>query len=342
MRASPDRGAVRVAGRTYPGTLLMSIAGGAFMLLAGAAIGFPSAVSAATQARGVAGPIPLREPPPLLRFVLHYRTTASPERREVFGFGAEVVWTLGRGAGVPAVRPSPTPVSSETMPTIPALSLVLGVFATPPAVVAPEPSLGPEDCPAAQGALPEEVLGTVPGVDLVRVWTLQEADLAKVDTRSLLAAARARGALPTIRLRAGYDDDDRVDRDAFERLEDHREVSSYSIDMQLEWDLAELASGVDTYRAVREGRAQLELRHALATQAVTVYFDRLRLAVDDAVRCEDAVDVVRERRLRLKELDATLNGLTGGRWGDATYRDAPVAPAPKQTSSDPAPSEPTP
>ena len=66
------------------------------------------------------------------------------------------------------------------------------------------------------------------------------------------------------------------------------------------------------------------------------------LAVDDAVRCEDAVDVVRERRLRLKELDATLNGLTGGRWGDATYRDAPVAPAPKQTSSDPAPSEPTP
>jgi len=112
-------------------------------------------------------------------------------------------------------------------------------------------------------------------------------------------------------------------------MEDHREVSAYSLDLQLEWDLADLASSVDTYRAVREGRAQLELRHALVTQATTVYFDRLRLAVDEATRCAERPSEARERRLRLRELDATLDGLTGGRWR-AAFEDAPAAdPGPR-------------
>jgi len=163
----------------------------------------------------------------------------------------------------------------------------------------------------------------------VQVWTLEHAGLHEGGTRRLLEAARARGALPRIRLSAGYDDDDRIDRDAFDRMEDHREVSAYSLDLQLEWDLADLASSVDTYRAVREGRAQLELRHALVTQATTVYFDRLRLAVDEATRCAERPSEARERRLRLRELDATLDGLTGGRWR-AAFEDAPAAdPGPR-------------
>ncbi|GEM_PF-3433274 len=179
--------------------------------------------------------------------------------------------------------------------------------------------------------LPSVVLRSVPDVSLVQAWTIEHAGLDGVDTRALLDAARARAALPRIRLSAGYDDDDRVDRDAFDRVEDHREVSAYSLDLQLEWDLAELASGVDTYRAVREGRAQLELKHALVTQATTIYFDRLRLAVDESTRCAAGVAEARERRLRLRELDATLDGLTGGRWR-AAFEDAP-APDPGTTSS---------
>lgn len=174
---------------------------------------------------------------------------------------------------------------------------------------------------AADPVLPVGVLGAVPDVALVQAWTTENAGLDGGGTRQMLDAARARGALPRIRLSAGYDDDDRIDRDPFDRVEDHRETSAYSLDLQLEWDLADLASGIDTYRAVREGRAQLELKHGLITQATTVYFDRMRLAIDEVTRCADGPADARERRLRLRELDATLDGLTGGRWR-AAFEDA--------------------
>jgi hypothetical protein len=223
------------------------------------------------------------------------------------------VLTLAAAGEAPAdLVPSPPPVSLS---------------------VTPEGHPRPAGCPEAVGdsILPSAVVEAVPDVALVHVWTIEYAGLDGGGTRALLTAARARGALPRVRLRAGYDDDDRIDRDAFDRVEDHREVSQYSLDLQLEWDFAELVSGIDTYRAVREGRAQLELRHALVSQATTVYFDRLRLAVDEALRCDDRPAVARERRLRLRELDATLDGLTGGRWRSA-FDDVPLPDSGPETS----------
>jgi hypothetical protein len=220
---------------------------------------------------------------------------------------------------------------SVTLATL--LALAAADAPVPDPAASPAATNDSPGCPEAAGdpVLPASVMNAVPDVGLVHAWTIEHAGLAGGGTRVLLAAARARGALPRIRLRASYDDDDRINRDEFDRVEDHREVSQYSLDLQLEWDLADLASSVDTYRAVREGRAQIELQHALVSQATTAYFDRLRLSVDEVVRCDDGPAAARERRLRLKELDATLDGLTGGRWRTA-FDDVPLSdPAPQSS-----------
>ena len=160
-----------------------------------------------------------------------------------------------------------------------------------------------------------------PGVDEVQAWAVDHARLSPFEASRLVRQARLRGALPTVRLHARYRSAAATDWDELDVVDGRKLDNDLSINLWLEWDLAELAAGTDMARALRESRARLELRHAVLSQVTTDYFDRRLLRAQEQLEpAENTVDIV-ARRLRVQELNATLDGLTGGRWSHALRSD---------------------
>ena len=169
-----------------------------------------------------------------------------------------------------------------------------------------------------------------PSVERVQRWAVGEAMAEPGRASRMLSLARARGALPLIRLRGRYEDGSGRKFDELDLQASRARDTDYTLDVWLEWDLADLASGPEAARAVREGRAITELRQGVITQVNIAYFDRRRLCSEELLaQTDEAVERTLVRRLRVQELDATLDGLTGGRWTGALAEagvDCPPAP----------------
>ncbi len=166
-----------------------------------------------------------------------------------------------------------------------------------------------------------EVLEAEPPATQVQGWAVAEARADPEAAVRLVKDARARGALPLVRVRGRFDQGEGTRWDHL-NLQDHRdEDTEFVLDLWLEWDLGDLASGPDVLRAVRESRELVELRQAIVAHVTITYFDRKRLRAEELLASEDEPALrTLERRLRLQELDATLDGLTGGRWTAALFR----------------------
>jgi|GEM_PF-6420141 len=161
-----------------------------------------------------------------------------------------------------------------------------------------------------------------PGIDEVQRWAVSHARLSPAETDALLRQARLRGALPTVRLHARYKNASVTDWDELDVVDGRKLDSDLHLNVWLEWDLAELAAGTDMARALRESRARLELRHAVVSQVTTDYFDRRLLRAQERLAVAEELSDIVERRLRVQELNATLDGLTGGRWSRALRSDS--------------------
>jgi len=161
-----------------------------------------------------------------------------------------------------------------------------------------------------------------PTVAQVQGWAVDHARLSPFEATRLVRQARLRGALPTVRLHARYRSSSSTEWDELDLVDGRDLDNDLSINLWLEWDLAELAAGVDMARALRESRARLELRHAVVSQVTTDYFDRRLICAEDGLSGNDDAAVIIGRRLRVQELDATLDGLTGGRWSRALRSDS--------------------
>ena len=164
----------------------------------------------------------------------------------------------------------------------------------------------------------EDVLGVLeelPPATRVQGWAVAEARADPEAAGRLVKDARARGALPLVRVRGRFDQGEGTRWDHLNLQDQRDEDSGLTLDLWLEWDLGDLASGPDVLRAVRESRELVELRHAVIAHVTITYFDRKRLRAEELLAPPNE-PVMRslERRLRLQELDATLDGLTGGRW----------------------------
>ena len=161
-----------------------------------------------------------------------------------------------------------------------------------------------------------------PGIDEVQRWAVSHARLSPAETDALLRQARLRGALPTVRLHARYKNASVTDWDELDVVDGRKLDSDLHLNVWLEWDLAELAAGTDMARALRESRARLGLRHAVVSQVTTDYFDRRLLRAQERLAVAEELSDIVERRLRVQELNATLDGLTGGRWSRALRSDS--------------------
>jgi len=166
-----------------------------------------------------------------------------------------------------------------------------------------------------------EVLEAEPSVSTVRAWAIAEARVDPESAARLVRDARARGALPMVRVHGRLDRGQGTRWDHLDLQDQRDQDTDLQLDLWMEWDLGDLASGPDVLRAVREVRELLELRQAIVSHLTITYFDRRRLRAEELLAASDE-SLVRalERRLRLQELDATLDGLTGGRWTAAVRR----------------------
>ena len=192
--------------------------------------------------------------------------------------------------------------------------------AAPPAATPPDPAAEAAELQARQREAVERLQARFdrePDPRAVQRWTVSESDSAPARGLQLLRDARARGALPLLRLRGRYDDRSNRKWDGVEQPTARDHDADWGLDVWLEWDLAELASGSDQLRAQREARALTELRQAVVSHATVVFFDRRRVLTEAALDLDSTAEREAERRLRLQELDATLDGLTGGRWNEA-------------------------
>ncbi|MCO4773730.1 MAG: hypothetical protein KDA24_27105 [Deltaproteobacteria bacterium] len=168
----------------------------------------------------------------------------------------------------------------------------------------------------------EEALRAEPSAAQVQSWALRSDALDARASRELMRDAKAAGALPWVRLRGRFEDDGRLERDEVGLVKETQQDTGWTAELWLEWDLAEAVAGSARFRAAREVRDQMELRAAVVHQATLAYHDRQRLILEAAIDGAPAVDasaLARRavRSVRIRELDATLDAITGGRWSRA-------------------------
>jgi hypothetical protein len=182
-------------------------------------------------------------------------------------------------------------------------------------------------------------LGPEPSVEQVITWTLDEARTEEASLEDLIDRSRRRGALPVVRMRGRLVDGNEQDWDGARVAKGSGRDVEAAVELWLEWDLAELGGNAQEIQAMRDRRELRAWRQSLANRASTAWFDRRRLRLDELRFGASDAAAALERRLRVQELDATLDALTAGRWSrglKAARALAPASPAPPP-SPDPAP-----
>ena len=170
----------------------------------------------------------------------------------------------------------------------------------------------------------EARVATEPPVGLVQRWAVSAARMDPRRTAQLLLDGQRAGGLPYVRMRGRFQDEDKKEFDEVALLSERNREATWTVELWLEWDLADAVAGPARFRAAKEARSQVELRQAIAHGANVAYFDRRRLlseaaldlAVDPTLQ---ALARAEERRLRIAELDGLLDALTGGRWSRALH-----------------------
>ena len=80
-----------------------------------------------------------------------------------------------------------------------------------------------------------------PTVQQVQTWAIGEALVSPRRAERLLRDARARGALPLVRVRGRYKDTTGRKWDDLDLLDSRDRDLDYTVDLGVEWDLAELS-----------------------------------------------------------------------------------------------------
>jgi hypothetical protein len=133
---------------------------------------------------------------------------------------------------------------------------------------------------------------------------------------SLLGRARHAGWLPEFRVRYNYNTDD--DRNtAFPTtnspiLTTQRTDLDHRLEVRATWKMDELIFNRNEIQIYRELRRLVELRTDVLKEVTKLYFERRRLQIDLATKPVANFLAYLRQRLRLQELSADLDTLTGG------------------------------
>lgn len=164
----------------------------------------------------------------------------------------------------------------------------------------------------------DKVLDRFAGEPTVREVQLAAMEYAEVNPKVLKAHSRnakAAKLLPRTRVRVdrSFDDDRSIDIN----LDGERTVGIDTDDdtdyqFQADWNFDELLMSSERIRVIRENSRLVELRDDLLDEVTKLYFDRRRLQVRVLLRPSSDLNKRVEDELRLQELTAQIDALTGG------------------------------
>jgi len=168
----------------------------------------------------------------------------------------------------------------------------------------------------------DEPLGVVlsrlaadPSIEEAQRAALRNATLEPRRARRLLSRVRCAGVLPRVEasLSRGLSRDEDLDR-AYQEMDELSLATDEDLDFRLtvRWDLDRLIYDPEELRAYREVASQAQRRRELLLAVTRMYYELLLLRFQQETQpAADSASRV-ERELRIDELRALLDGLTGG------------------------------
>lgn len=181
---------------------------------------------------------------------------------------------------------------------------------TRPVVPAPPPGSAERGAPPAPNL--EELARRFdhePTVAEVLREALRHHDEGVADPARAVRRARRSALLPEMRVRARRGR--ARDADATQTGTNLSTDDDAVLEGTLVFNLPRAVYSGDEAAWSREGRAQAAARVQLVRLVVGLYFERRRLQMEQALGAQDV-----ERLVRVAELEALLDGLTGGRFGE--------------------------
>jgi hypothetical protein len=181
----------------------------------------------------------------------------------------------------------------------------------------------------------EEVLGQFsnePGVLKVQAMTMDYTKTNPAMVEGWLKASTAAYALPAVTLTYDKDMDDYttwdyldLNEDGDVRSDEHQFNTTRSDDDQgfgvrLAWRLDKLVMSSERIRIINEAQDIVKLRDKVLDEVTRVYFDRRRLQVDQLLSPSSGLREKIKNELRLQELTASIDALTGGEFSAALGR----------------------
>lgn len=169
-----------------------------------------------------------------------------------------------------------------------------------------------------------------PSVQQVQAWT---QEYARTNPEMIQAWARASQSFALLpRLSVEYLLNDDLDRRfAYESVGGELtprqtaldELRGFRVLVRSQWDLSELVMSSERIRVINEAQDTVKLRDRLLTQVTRLYFDRRRQQVALLLEPPQELNARVQAHLRLLELTAGIDALTGGRFSRA------LGPAPQ-------------
>ncbi len=153
-----------------------------------------------------------------------------------------------------------------------------------------------------------------PTIEEVQRAALRQAELEPEQIRSLLSRVRWAGILPRVNatLSRGYARDEDLDRE-YQEMDELSLATDEDLEFRvsLRWDLDRLIFDPQELRARREAAYQVRRRRELLLAVTRMYYELLLLRAQEVCGEAPPGDEV-ARTLRIAELTALLDGLTGG------------------------------
>ena len=144
------------------------------------------------------------------------------------------------------------------------------------------------------------------------------------EQKALIEASKAAYALPAVTLTYDKDIDEYTTWDYLDLNEDGnvgsgehqfntaRADDDQGIGVRLAWRLDKLVMSSERIRVINEAQDIVKLRDKVLDEVTRVYFDRRRLQVDQLLNPSSALRDQIKHELRLQELTASIDALTGG------------------------------
>ena len=188
-------------------------------------------------------------------------------------------------------------------------------------VLSSVPVFAAEELPAAlaaprvTAASPLDQFANEPSIREVQEAAMKYALVSDDVLNGYQSSAKWTKLLPRTRVRYREDVDDNTGIDVNEigerdvSLDDQKNTNQ---EIQLEWRFDEMLMGPTRIQAIRETSRLVQLRDDILDEATKVYYDRRRVQVDIAMNPPGDPKARAAKDLRLEELTANLDALTGG------------------------------